>query len=185
MPLLPGTDGKLKMSKSYGNDIGVTIAPDDMYGKVMSIPDAAMADYWRLTSGLPPADAERAIADLGTGALHPRDAKMRLARTVVARWHDAESARHAEESFVAQFQKHEVPGDAPTFDVPADVASVLDLVVATGVAGSKGEARRLIEGGGVELDGQRLGDWRAACPPLDGRVLKLGKRRWLKLRTKA
>jgi tyrosyl-tRNA synthetase len=181
VPLLVGLDGRQKMSKSYGNDVGVTLDPDDMYGKVMSLPDAAMRDWLQLASGLPPAEAGHRVEGLASGALHPRDAKMELARLIVTRWHDAAAADRAEAAFVARFQKAETPADAPPLRVPAGVKTVLDLVVATGVASSKSDARRLVAGGGVELDGVRLADWKAEPPPLHGRVLRVGKRHWFRL----
>ncbi|MEM7248524.1 MAG: tyrosine--tRNA ligase [Acidobacteriota bacterium] len=177
-PLLVGTDGKQKMSKSYGNDIGVTLDAADMYGKVMSIPDEAMADYYRLASGLPPTEAAAACAALESGELHPREGKAKLARCVVERWHDADAAAAAEESFLSQFRDKGLPTDVPELVVPTDAATVLDLVAAGG--GSRSDAKRLVQGGGVSLDGEKLADWRAELSTLgdlDGRVLKLGKRR--------
>lgn len=186
MPILPGTDGKLKMSKSYGNDIGITIDPADMYGKVMSVPDEAMADYFRLASGLEPAAAEARLADLAAGRLHPRDAKMLLARTIVKLWHDEAAADAAQEAFVTQFQRHEVPADVTELPVPEEATTALDLVMATGVAKSRSEARRLIQGGGVAVDDLKLAAWDAPLPDeLDGRILRVGKRRLFRLRRAA
>lgn len=185
LPLLPGTDGKLKMSKSYGNDIGLTTDPADMYGKVMSIPDEAMPEFFRLASGLPPDVAEARLAELEAGSLHPRDAKMELARTIVGRWHSAPDAARAEEAFVRQFRDHGVPEDVPELAVPAGKCLVLDLVASSGVAGSRSEARRLVQGGGISLDGEKLGDWKAEVGDLDGKVLRVGKRHLFRLREEA
>jgi tyrosyl-tRNA synthetase len=180
-PLLVGTDGRQKMSKSHGNDIGIAIDPKDMYGKVMSLPDDAMADYWRLASGLPPGEVDEAVRATDSGAWHPRDAKMRLARRIVLRWHGADAAAAAEAAFVQQFQRREVPDDVAPLPVPAGAASLVDLLMATGIPKSRSEARRLVEGGGVSLDGTRLDD-AAALPELpDGAVLKVGKRHFFRL----
>lgn len=181
VPLLPGTDGKLKMSKSHGNDIGVSIEPQDMYGKVMSIPDTALPDYFRLASGLAPADAEERIGRLAAGWPH-RDAKMDLARTIVARWHGETAGAGAEAAFVAQFQRREVPDDAPEL-LSGGCATVLDLVVASGVFPSRSEARRKIGEGSVSLDGDKLGEWSGPVPHhADGAVLRVGKRHVFRLR---
>jgi tyrosyl-tRNA synthetase len=178
MPILPGTDGTLKMSKSHGNDIGLTLEPADMYGKVMSIPDSVMPDFFRLASGLDPAEAEQRVAALAEGGLHPRDAKAELARRIVARWHDEAAAAAAEEAFVRQFREHELPEELPDLPVPEAAATVLDLVAAVPGVKSRGEARRLIQQGGVSLDGETVGSWDAPLPAVaDGRVLRVGKRR--------
>lgn len=181
-PLLVGTDGSLKMSKSYGNDIGIAIDPADMYGKVMSIPDAAMPDYWRLASGLPAGEVESTLGAIDSGSLHPRDAKMALARAIVGRWHGENAATAAERSFVQQFQERETPQDLPELTVPARPADALELLLATGVPKSRGEARRLVEGGAVSLAGEKIVDWKAAPAVIDGAVLKVGKRHLFRLR---
>ena len=182
MPILPGTDGKLKMSKSYGNDIGLTLEPADMFGKVMSIPDEAMGDFFRLASGLTQAEAEARLAVLADGSLHPRQAKAELGRLIVARWHDEEAAREAEAAFDKQFKEREIPDELPDLAVPEGAAVALDLVAAAPGVKSRGEARRLIQGGGVTLNGDRLEAWDAPLPgELAGRVLKIGKRRIFRL----
>ncbi len=182
MPILPGTDGKLKMSKSYGNDIGLTVEPADMFGKVMSIPDEAMPDYFRLASGLPPTEAEARIAELAAGTLHPRQAKAELGRLIVARWHDETAAQAAEEAFVKQFREKEVPDELPDLPLPAGAANALDLVSAVPGVKSRGEARRLVEGGGVSIGELRIEAWDQALPAdAAGQVLKVGKRRIFRL----
>jgi len=175
LPILPGTDGKMKMSKSYGNDIGVTATPEDMYGKIMSLPDDVMPEYFRLTTGLARADVEARLAGLKSGALHPRDAKMELARIVVSRRHDAAAALRAEAAFVAQFQKHEAPENVPELVVPKD-ATVLDVILLTGAAKSRGEAKRLIDQGAASLDDAKLESWTAQLSFSDGALLRVGRR---------
>lgn len=182
MPILPGTDGKLKMSKSYGNDIGLTLEPADMFGKVMSIPDEAMPDYFRLASGLAPDLAEARIAGLADGSLHPRQAKADLGRLVVARWHDEAAAEAAEEAFVKQFREKELPDEIPDLAVPDGAATALDLVSAVPGVKSRGEARRLIQGGGVSIGETRVSAWDQLLPAdAAGQVLKVGKRRIFRL----
>jgi tyrosyl-tRNA synthetase len=181
LPILPGTDGKLKMSKSYGNDIGVSAAPEDMYGKIMSLPDDVMPDYFRLTSGLPHDEVDARLASLKSAALHPRDAKMELARLVVARRHDAASATRAEAAFVAQFQKHEAPENVPELSVPAG-ASVLDVILLTGLAKSRSEAKRLVEQGAANVDDVKLESWAARLAFGDGALLRVGRRGLFRLK---
>ena len=150
-PILEGTDGVQKMSKSLNNYIGLTDAPEDMYGKVMSIPDALLSNYYRLASGLPLAEVEELLAGLSAGTIHPRDAKMRLGKAIVARYHGSEAGAMAEEAFVRQFQQRQLPDDIPVCDVPEAAMAVVPLLVAMGLAASSSEARRLVQQGGVKL----------------------------------
>ena len=175
MPILPGTDGVVKMSKSHGNDIGVTLEPADMYGKIMSVPDAAMPQFFRLASGLPDADVAARARGLGDGSLHPRDAKMELARLIVARRHSAADASAAEEAFVRQFQRHEVPEDVPDLRVEPG-ADAVAIVLAAGAAKSRGEAKRLIDQGGLSVGDARVSGWGPIEGLEDGALLRVGKR---------
>jgi tyrosyl-tRNA synthetase len=175
MPLLPGLDGKVKMSKSHGNDIGIAAEPADMYGKVMSLPDDAMPTYFRLVSGLEPAGAERRIAEMASGVMHARDAKMELARRIVARWHGEAKAGSAEAAFVAQFQRGGAPDDCPELSVARGIDAVA-LVLACGAARSRAEAKRLIDQGGLSLDGKRIEGWGPVDGLADGGILRAGKR---------
>lgn len=183
MPLLVGTDGAVKMSKSYGNDIGVALEPADMYGKVMSIPDAAMPDYFRLASGLPDDQLAARVAGLRDGSLHPRDAKMELARLIVSRRHSAEDAARAEDAFVRQFQKHEVPDDCPELELPPG-ADAITVVMAAGAAKSRGEAKRLIDQGGLSLGDARVTGWGPVEGLAEGALLRVGKRGLFRARLK-
>jgi tyrosyl-tRNA synthetase len=148
-PLLEGTDGSMKMGKSLGNYIGLTEAPEEIYGKTMSIPDTLTEKYLRLVSGFPADEIERVLA------MKPRDAKAALARQLVERLHGDEAAAQAEAHFVSQFVRKEIPNQKEEHKIegPTDIVS---LLVATGIATSRGEARRLAEQGGVRKNGEKV-----------------------------
>jgi tyrosyl-tRNA synthetase len=176
--ILPGTDGEVKMSKSLGNHIPLLSTPEDMYGKVMSLPDKAMGQFFRLvTRWTPPeiAGLERGMAE---GRQHPRDVKMKLAREIVSIYYSDEAAAHAEEAFVRIFQRGGTPQEMPEF-ILSDGQTVLDVLLAGGLVSSKGEGRRLIEQHGVRLDGEVLTDPTQSFP--HGGVLQVGKRKYLKV----
>ena len=179
-PILVGTDGHLRMSKSTGNYIGINEPPEQQYGKAMSIPDEAMLSYYKLVTRLEPPQIAQIEADLKSGRLHPRDAKMRLAREIVSIFHGDEAAMRAEEHFKTVFQQHELPPDMPEYPVSEPI-SLPDLMVAAGAAPSKREARRLIEQGGVKLDGQEIKSIEAIVTPGQAHVLQVGRRRFVKL----
>ncbi len=149
-PLLEGTDGSLKMGKSLGNYIGLTEPPEEIYGKTMSIPDTLTEKYLRLVSGLPADEIERVLA------MKPRDAKAALARRLVKRLHGEEAASRAEANFVSQFVRKEIPNQKEEHKIegPTDIVS---LLVATGIATTRGDARRLAEQGGVRKNGEKVG----------------------------
>ncbi|OQY36918.1 MAG: tyrosine--tRNA ligase [Anaerolineaceae bacterium 4572_5.2] len=127
MGILPGTDGEVKMSKSLGNHIALLLEPSDMYGKVMSIPDKAMGDYFRLVTRFTPAEIAKIEADLASGELHPRDAKMKLAHEVVSIYHNENAAHEAESAFVRVFQESKIPEDMPEY-TPKEGQTVLDVL---------------------------------------------------------
>ncbi|MFL5845583.1 MAG: tyrosine--tRNA ligase [Solirubrobacteraceae bacterium] len=173
MPILPGTDGADKMSKSLGNHIGVTEAPEEMYGKTLSVPDAAMGSWYELLLGQAPPE--------GVG---PRDAKRALARAIVARFHSDEAAVAAEEHFDRVFVRHEAPDEMPEVVVaPGEVHLPALLAEAFGV--SRSDARRQLTAGGVKRDGEVLAELDVPADALDGRVLQLGKRRFARVRVSA
>jgi tyrosyl-tRNA synthetase len=186
-PLLVGLDGSEKMSKSFGNAIGITDAPSEMYGKTMSLPDELIAHYMEFATDLP-MDAVRATArGLRDGMIHPRDAKARLAREIVRMWHGADAAAEAERAFERQFKAGELPDEIPDAqlrrtDLPRGTLKVVDLLVRAGLAESKGEARRLVTQGGVSLDGERVARPDAEVPVTDGLVLRVGRRRFARIR---
>jgi tyrosyl-tRNA synthetase len=170
MPILPGTDGVQKMSKSLGNYIGVADGPEEQFGKVMSIPDGLIAEYYRL---LFPAEP--------TPTGHPGDEKRRLGRLVVTRFYDAGAAAAAEEHFNRVVRDRKAPADVPEFTLTEPEVHMPALLVdALGVA-SRSEARRLIQQGGVALDGEAVNALDLPASALRGRVLRAGKRRFVRL----
>ena len=178
MGILPGTDGEVRMSKSLGNHIPILAPPDDMYGKVMSLPDKAMGVYFRLATRLSAAEIKELETSLADGSLHPRDAKMKLAREIVEIFHDQQAALDAEKNFVRVFQKHDLPDDMPEYALQSG-QSVLDVLEASGMIKSRSEGRRLINQKGVRLDGEVLGDPNQPFPHAG--VLQAGKRRFTKV----
>jgi tyrosyl-tRNA synthetase len=180
MGILPGMDGEVKMSKSLGNHIPILAEPKDMYGKVMSIPDSAMGDYFRLVTRFTPAQIEAIEAELGAGNVHPRDVKMKLAREIVAIYHDEAAAKKAEKSFVRVFQKSKLPEDMPEYQLQAD-QTVLDVLADSGLVQSRSQGRRMLKQNAVSLDGEKLA---GPFDPFPGPgVLKVGKRRFLRVIT--
>jgi len=180
VPLLPGTDGR-KMSKTFGNTVDLSMPPDQMYGKLMSISDDMLMDYLTLVTDIPDEELEQIATDLRAGTVNPRDVKMRLAREVVGYIHSPEAAARAEEEFVRVFQRRELPTDMPEFAVPAGGMNIVDLMVQAGVAGSKSEARRLIQQGGVRLDDATVDSVDRLVEPREA-ILQVGKRRFLRLK---
>jgi tyrosyl-tRNA synthetase len=181
LPLLVGTDGVQKMSKSLGNFVGLRDEPNLMYGRVMSLSDAAMPDWFRLASGLPPARATALLAELEAGELAPVEAKRLLARTVVGRFHDEAAGRAAEEEFLRVHRRRELPSEIAEAVLPADDPVYLPglLVAALGIS-SNSEARRLIEGGGVRLEGEPIARLELPRAELEGRVMQVGRRRFVR-----
>ena len=190
MPLLVGTDGTKKMSKSYGNYVGLTDAPADMYGKLMSIADEIVPMYYRLCSTLSLDEIDTIDAAFADGTADPYALKRQLARNIVDLYHGAGAGEEAEAAFDAQFKRNEVPDDIAEFPlslvVPNDEGKVYlaKLMVDTKIAQSAGEARRLIDGGGVKVDGQAIAAKSYNVDPTlfaSGTTLQAGKRRWARL----
>lgn len=180
-PILVGTDGHLRMSKSTGNTIGIDDAPEDMYGKVMSIPDSAMRNYADLVTSWNPATIEQLFGEMAAGKLHPRDLKMALAREITGLFYPPASVEAAEQHFIRTIQQKEMPADMPTLVVQAE-DTVVDLLERAGIVTSRSQAKRDIQGGGVRLDGQVVTD--AGLHPTPGpagSVLQKGKRHFLRL----
>ncbi len=188
MPLLEGTDGVRKMSKSYGNYVGLTDAPDDMFGKVMSIPDEMIVRYYRLATKVPVAEVDAIEASLADGSGDPNRLKRRLARTIVDNYHGAGKGEEAEEAFNRVHRNREVPEDVAEFaaDLSGEVY-LAGLLQEVGFAKSAGEGRRLIDGGGVKLDGCAVPakGYNVAGADLDGKVLQVGKNRFVRIVAKA
>jgi len=178
MGLLPGTDGEVKMSKSMGNYIPINTTAEDMYGKLMSVPDKAMPLYFRLVTRWTTSEIASLEKEIASGKVHPRDGKMKLAREVTEIFHGAEAAKRAEVNFVSVFQKGNLPEDIPTFTMQAG-QTVLDVLLEGKLISSKSEGRRLVEQNGVRLDGVTLTDPNQVFPHVG--VLQAGKRRFLKV----
>jgi len=172
-PLLEGLDGSLKMSKSLSNYIGLTEAPEEIYGKTMSIPDVLTEKYLRLVSGL---GADEVMSVLQT---KPRDAKAALARQLVNRLHGEEAAARAEADFDRRFRQREVPSEIEEREV--HISNVESALVNLALARSRHEARRLIDQGGVRVDGEKVG---ADYELRDGQVLSVGKRKFVRIRVR-
>ncbi|MGH2620369.1 MAG: tyrosine--tRNA ligase [Anaerolineales bacterium] len=180
MGILPGTDGEIKMSKSLGNHIPLNTSAADMYGKVMSVPDKAMGQYFRLATRWVPAEISQMDAELNSGAAHPRDIKMKLAREIVEIYYGPEAAGSAENEFRQVFQEGAEPEDIPGY-VLSGPTRLVDVLFTSGLAGSRGGARRLVQQGGVRLNDEVLDDPNYELQLAAGGVLRVGKRRFLKL----
>lgn len=178
VPLLVGTDGR-KMSKSFGNTIDLKADPNDMYGKVMSLVDEVIIEYFRCVTDVPDAELAEMERALATHSVNPRDLKMRLAREIVAQFHGTEAARAAEAEFVRVFQQRELPSEMPTFTL-ASATPIIDLLVTAGLASSRSEARRLVQQGGVRWNDTTI-DKVDAVIPLQEAVLRVGRRKFVRL----
>lgn len=177
--ILPGTDGMQRMSKSMGNIVPITSTADDMYGKVMSVPDAAMNKYYRLVTRFSPHEIDEIEKAVAAGTMHPRDAKMKLAREITSIFYGDVAADASQENFVKMFQQKEIPDEMPEYHLKAD-ETVLDVILAAGMAESKSKARGLIDQKGVRLDGETLE--RGDVPFPHPGVLQVGKRRFLRVK---
>lgn len=180
MPLLVGTDGVQKMSKSLDNYIGISDPPGEMFGKVMSIPDGVMPEYFRLLTSLPSIEIERILEGVTSGELNPRDAKVRLATTIVELFHSPEDAARARDEFDRVFSARGLPSEMPELAVAAE-QRLIPLLVRAGLAQTNNEARRLVSQGGVKLNGQALSDPNASLQLAEPAVLQVGPRRFLRL----
>ena len=175
--ILPGTDGSEKMSKSLGNYVPITTTPNDMYGKIMSIPDQSMPIYSRLVTRWSPEIIEKNENALSSGELHPRDAKMKLAYEITSAFYDDQKADSAQQDFIQKFQKKIIPDDIDEFPL-SENAICLDVLVTAGMVSSRSEGRRMVEQNAVKLDGVVISDWKAQlCPG----VLQVGKRKFIRL----
>lgn len=185
MPLLEGTDGVEKMSKSLGNYIGIYEEPEEMYGKVMSIPDELMMKYYELATDIHPDETDKIKEGLTDGTYHPRDAKMRLAREITTLYHNEKAAQKAEEQFKTVFQKGGTPDEIPVFEIPKDIISsegvdMPRLIFEAGLAPSTSQARRLINQGAVRVNGEKMERIKNTdLKSLD--VVQVGKRNFIRV----
>jgi len=187
MPLLEGLDGVRKMSKSLGNYVGVQESPEEMYGKLMSIPDSLISRYALLLTDMPEEEVRRVEEGIVAGTVHPMAVKKDLAHRIVAQYHGEEQARRAEEHFARVFQKRELPEELEEVwltqsEIPKEGLGLLALLVRLGMVESTSEARRFVEQGAVRFDGERVGDPRARIIPRDGQVVQVGRRKFRRLR---
>jgi tyrosyl-tRNA synthetase len=189
VPLLLGTDGKQKMSKSLDNYIGITEPPDEMYGKVMSIPDSLILNYFELLTDIPDEELVEFDKALQAQSVNPMELKKKLAWEIVAQFHSPEQASEAEASFERIFQRGELPEEAPQFSIPTTLLSsgkdFLDLLVYVGLVSSRSEGKRQISQGAVEINGKKVTDRQEALKLLkDDVIIKVGKHRFAQLKLK-
>jgi len=177
--ILPGTDGTQRMSKSIGNIVPINTGANDMFGKLMSVPDSAMGVYMRLVTRWRPQEIEKIEKDVASGEFHPRDAKMKMAGEITSIFYSDAEAIAAQENFIKTFQQKEIPDEMPEFELQAG-QTIVDVILAAKLAESKSKARALIDQNGVRLDGEVLerGD---ILFPHSG-VLQVGKRRFLRVK---
>ncbi len=184
LPILVGTDGVEKMSKSLDNYIGINEPPREIFGKTLSIPDKLIYDYFLLTTDVSPAELEQIKAALEDGSTNPRDLKRRLARELVRLYHSAEAAQAAQEEFDRIFVKKDLPDEVPEMVVATDngTIGIVDLLTSTKLVASKGEARRMIAQGAVSINGARVPDEKAVVAIRGEVIVKVGKRKFLRVK---
>ncbi|RAS73488.1 tyrosine--tRNA ligase [Priestia endophytica] len=186
MPLLEGLDGVEKMSKSKNNYIGIDETPEEMYGKAMSIRDEQMIKYFELVTKFTPEEIAKIKADLETGELHPKKAKMLLAETIVSMYHDKEAAKKAGQHFASVFQQGAIPTNVAEIEWNGgETASPIDLIMHANLLGSRSEARRMIDNNGVKINGEKVVHKDEQLVISDGLVIQIGKRKFAKIRVKA
>jgi len=180
LPLLEGTDGIDKMSKSYGNDIGLHDKPEDMYGKTLSISDDMIVKWFTLAADADETVVKSAESRLADSSINPMEVKRELARAVVELYYDAETASQAEQHFNTIVVGKGTPDDIPEFSLNEEDL-IVNVIFNAGILQSKGEARRMIKQGAVKLDGESITDIQATITPSGEQILKVGKRRFLKV----
>lgn len=181
LPILVGTDGHERMSKTSGNFIAIVDSPEEQYGKAMSLPDEAMANWFQLLTPVPDDEVAALLSAMADGREHPMAVKKRLAAEVVTVFHGAEAAERAALHFARTVQAGEVPEDVPDFALSGPTG-MLDLLVAAQLVATRGEGRRLLQQGGVRLDGVPVADMALVLEPGPERLLQAGKRRFVRLR---
>ena len=183
-PLIVGTDGVEKMSKSYNNYIGISESPQNIFGKTLSIPDNLIYNYFELATDISNDKLKRIKIQLEEHSINPRDLKRKLAKTLVTMYHNQDAADLAEKEFDKIFIKKEIPEDIPVYHFENKIKeiNILDLITEVSLAGSKGEARRLVSQGGVSIDGEKITDINSNINLTGEQVLKVGKRKFIKLK---
>ena len=181
LPLLEGTDGVVKMSKTYPEHcISLTDSAKDMFGKLMSIPDTLITRYYSLLTDIPQAELVKMDKEIETASINPRDIKMKLAHLITEEYHGKEGADKAQEEFINVVSNKGIPEDIESVTINTD-KNILDLLVELSFVQSKGEAKRLIQGGGVKIDGEKISDMTFVVKPAMNVVLQAGKRKFAKL----
>ena len=181
LPLLEGTDGVVKMSKTYPEHcISLTDSAKDMFGKLMSIPDTLITRYYSLLTDVPQSELEKMDEEIASNSINPRDIKMALAHMITEEYHGKEGADKAQEDFINVVSNKGIPDDIQSVKIDAET-SILDLLVELSFVQSKGEAKRLIQGGGVKIDGEKVSDMGFVVKPQMDVVLQAGKRKFAKL----
>lgn len=186
LPLLVGTDGVKKMSKSYGNYIGITEPPEEMFGKVMSISDQLMWNYWELLTDLTVEEIRKIKSDVDAGKVHPMDVKKELGMYIVERFHGKEEAIKAKEQFERLFSKREIPEDIPvvsanSLNLSSDKVELFELLFLLKLVPTKSEAKRLIKQGGVKIDGEKVEDFQFEVQLNREHIIQAGKRKFVKI----
>ncbi|MBP1962400.1 tyrosine--tRNA ligase [Paenibacillus aceris] len=187
MPLLEGLDGVQKMSKSLKNYIGIDEAPNEIFGKTMSIPDALMLKYYELTTAVSSEALQELREGLAAGSVHPRDAKLGLAKEYVRMYHGAEAAQEAEQHFITVFQKRALPEDIEEMPISVNLLeagqiSIIKLLVSLGLQTSNAQARRSIEQGAVKINEAKITNIHESLSPQDGDIIQVGKRKFVRIK---
>jgi len=181
MPILVGLDGKEKMSKSKGNYIGVTDEPDDMFGKVMSISDEMMENYFMLLTDLP---GEKIAQLVNPDKTHPKEAKVLLGKTIVEQFYNEKAADLAAAQFDKVFARRQLPDDIPEIEISPEPIMASKLLVHCKLVSSSSEAKRMIKQSAASIDGEKLNDPNAEVTPKTGMVVQVGKRKFVRLKIK-
>jgi tyrosyl-tRNA synthetase len=180
VPLIPGTDGR-KMGKSFGNTVDLVLPPAEMFGKIMSMSDDVMPLYFEVLTDAPMAEIDELKQDLAAGRGNPMDWKKRLAHEIVAQFHSPADAVEAQKAFERQFQNREIPEHIPEHLLEGP-SNIIDLLVASGLASSKSEARRLVDGGGVRVAGEKVAGYDLTIDPETPVVVQVGRRKFVRVR---
>jgi len=179
-PLLVGTDGKMKMSKSLDNYISVDDIPNEMYGKVMSLPDELIMDYFELITDVPDKELAEFRQQMASNSINPMEMKKHLGREIVAEFHSSEAAQAAENHFGTVFQKRDLPDEIPEFKLKiSNPMDITEILASANLVKSKGEAKRLVSQNAVEIDGEKISESMTLLK--EGSIIKVGKRRFLKI----